>query len=79
MGNALLIHCQCRGFKVRNSTDIGLKANFETKLRRQGMIMNPVDQRPFRDHIHGYFNDWANTFGPTAWGILQNALGRKLN
>jgi TRAP-type C4-dicarboxylate transport system substrate-binding protein len=48
------------------------------KLARRGMIVNRVDPAPFRAHLDAYYAFWANEFGPTAWGILQTSLGRKI-
>jgi TRAP-type transport system periplasmic protein len=48
------------------------------KLTRQGVTINDVDQAPFRARLTAYYQTWANTFGPTAWGLLQSSLGRSL-
>ena len=48
------------------------------KLTRQGITINPVDQAPFRARLDAYYQTWASNFGPTAWSLLQNSLGRKL-
>jgi TRAP-type transport system periplasmic protein len=54
-----------------------LNASLVDKLVRQGIIMNPVDQAPFRALLHSYYEYWANAFGPTAWGLLQTSVGRR--
>ena len=55
-----------------------IKADFTTRLVKLGMIMNPVDQAPFRAHLNGYYRQWAATFGNTAWGQLEAAVGHRL-
>ena len=54
------------------------EASTAAQLRRQGVSFNQVDQTPFRVGLHSYYESWANTFGSTAWGLLQTSLGRKL-
>jgi len=55
-----------------------LAASVADKLQRQGVTINRVDQTPFRARLGSYYTSWANEFGPTAWGLLQNGLARKL-
>ena len=40
--------------------------------------MNQPDQTPFRALLRTYYQNWAATMGPTAWGLLESAVGRKL-
>jgi TRAP-type transport system periplasmic protein len=70
----------------RNAAKYGmlLRADIRTmgtslaaKLGSQGMTVNTVDQTPFRAPLGAYYRSWADTFGPTVWGRLQTALGRK--
>jgi TRAP-type transport system periplasmic protein len=53
-------------------------ASLTDKLTRQGLLFNKVDQAPFRARLGSYYQNWANTFGPTAWGLLESSLGHKL-
>jgi TRAP-type C4-dicarboxylate transport system substrate-binding protein len=71
----------------RNNTKYGLlerkdskaaTATLATVLAGHGMIVNQVDQTPFRANLRPYYESWQSTFGPTAWGMLQSSLGRKL-
>ena len=55
-----------------------LNVSLVDKLTRQGTGIIRVDQAPFRARLGSYYQDWASTFGPTQWGLLENALGRKL-
>ena len=57
---------------------VGLREFVADKLKRQGITINQVDQTPFRALLRPYYEEWANTFGPTEWGLLQTSLGRKL-
>jgi TRAP-type transport system periplasmic protein len=66
-------------FAALESNDVKAgNAAVATQLARQGMIINRVDQTPFRTRLRPYFAEWAGTFGPTAWGLLESSLGRKL-
>jgi len=49
------------------------------KLTRQGLVLNPVDQAPFRALLRPYYESWANAFGPKEWDLLETSLGRKLS
>jgi TRAP-type transport system periplasmic protein len=55
-----------------------LAASTSAKLRSQGMAVNSVEQAPFRARLRPYYDAWAANFGPTVWGLLQNAIGRKI-
>jgi TRAP-type transport system periplasmic protein len=55
-----------------------LNASVVDKMPRAGLVVNRVDPEPFRARLRPYFEFWANEFGSTEWGLLQNALGRKL-
>jgi tripartite ATP-independent transporter DctP family solute receptor len=48
------------------------------KLKRQGVTFNTVDQAPFRAQLRPYYTQYSNTFGSTAWGLLQNSVSQKL-
>lgn len=49
-----------------------------TELSRHGVAVNRVDPTPFQKVMRPYYEAWAAVFGPTAWGLLENSLGRKL-
>ena len=53
-------------------------ASLLDKLSRQGMIINQVDQTPFRARLGAYYQYWTTAFGSNAWGLLENSLGRKI-
>jgi TRAP-type transport system periplasmic protein len=53
-------------------------ASVGDKLKRQGLILNAVDQAPFRAQLHSYYEGIASAFGSTEWALLQSALGRRL-
>ena len=46
------------------------------KLGRQGLTINRTDQASFRARLKPYYETWAQTFGPTAWGLLEESVGR---
>ena len=48
------------------------------KLQRRGLLLNAVDQTPFRARLKSYYDFWATEFGPKAWGVLQDSLGRRI-
>jgi tripartite ATP-independent transporter DctP family solute receptor len=55
-----------------------INASVAEKFTRQGIVINNVDQRPFRARLGGYFQTWAGEFGPTEWGLLETAVKRKI-
>jgi TRAP-type transport system periplasmic protein len=55
-----------------------LNAAVAEKLARRGLAVNKVDPTTFRLRLRPYYASWANTFGPTAWGLLQNAVSGRL-
>jgi tripartite ATP-independent transporter DctP family solute receptor len=48
------------------------------KFARRGLAVNRVDSAAFRARIGSYYAHWAKEFGPTAWGLLESAVGQKL-
>jgi TRAP-type transport system periplasmic protein len=71
----------------RNNTKYGmlergdtksLNASLVSKLATQGLVLNQVNQAPFRAHLGSYFKDWSSTYGPTMWGLLERSLGHKV-
>jgi tripartite ATP-independent transporter DctP family solute receptor len=72
-----LIERNARKYALIEQRDMKLvNASLADKLTRQGLAVNRVDQTPFRALLHAYYQNWANAFGPTAWGFLQTSLGR---
>jgi TRAP-type C4-dicarboxylate transport system substrate-binding protein len=63
---------------LEHADTTALAVSTNAQLARQGIVFNKVDQAPFRAMLRPYFEEWAATFGPTAWGLLQSSLGRKL-
>jgi tripartite ATP-independent transporter DctP family solute receptor len=62
---------------ARRDTKI-YNASVADKLSRQGIVINQVDQTPFRARLKPYYDTWANTFGSTLWNALLSSLGRSL-
>ena len=48
------------------------------RLTKVGMMINPVDRKPFVAELGGYYKAWSEAFGPTEWNLLQQGLGRAL-
>ena len=48
------------------------------KYRRLGLVTNNPNTEPFRQRLGPYYARWAAEFGPTEWGLFEDALGRKL-
>jgi TRAP-type transport system periplasmic protein len=55
-----------------------LNQSMAAKLTSQGLLINAVDQAPFRALLKPYYSSWAGAFGPAQWGLLETALGKKL-
>ena len=53
-------------------------ASLSAELSRQGLKFNAVNPAPFRAQLAPYFKSWQSEFGPTVWGLLENALGRRV-
>ena len=52
-----------------------LNVSLADKLRRRGMELHRVDQRPFRDKLRPFYAKWKGEFGERAWGALERAAG----
>ena len=52
--------------------------SLQPKLQSQGLTFNRPDNAPFRTALRtaGYYSEWKNTFGSTAWGLLEKAVGQ---
>lgn len=46
------------------------------KLHRQGMAVNDTDVTSFREKLGPYYARWKQELGPTAWTLLENAVGK---
>jgi TRAP-type transport system periplasmic protein len=62
----------------RRDTNL-VNGSLADKLSRQGIVLNQVDQAPFRARLRSYFELWASAFGTTEWGLLESSLGRRLS
>lgn len=74
-----LIESNGAAFAVRERKDAAaLNAALADKLARRGIAVNRVDAVPFRRMLGSYYESWASAFGRTAWGFLEDGLGRKV-
>lgn len=48
------------------------------RIAKFGLLLNDVDQAPFRARLKSYFQYWAGEFGSTQWGLLQSSLSHRL-
>ena len=55
-----------------------LAVSLADKLARRGMIVNSANTDSFRAKLTPYYQYWKGQFGPTAWGLLEAGVGRKL-
>ena len=46
------------------------------KLRREGMAVNTADVSGFRPRLTGFYREYRDAFGPTAWGLLEQTSGK---
>jgi tripartite ATP-independent transporter DctP family solute receptor len=53
-----------------------LTAALTDKLRRQGMQEFTCDTNTFRAKLGPYYAKWKDTFGPTAWSVLEKYSGK---
>ncbi len=55
-----------------------LNESLADKLHRRGMIINQVDQTPFRAKLTagGFYARWKETYGATAWSLLEASVGK---
>jgi TRAP-type transport system periplasmic protein len=54
-----------------------LNASLEPKLKERGMIFNVADTESFRKKLAaGFYPRWKGQLGTTAWGLLEDQVGR---
>ncbi len=53
-----------------------LNAALADKLQRQGLAFNTADVASMRARLAPYYAHWKNEFGPTAWALLENEVGK---
>ena len=53
-----------------------LDAALAEKLARQGLTVNRTDPGTFRARLKPYYETWSTGFGPTAWRLLENGVGK---
>jgi tripartite ATP-independent transporter DctP family solute receptor len=59
------------------NTDVALyNASLADKLARRGMILNYADTATFRAKLGPFYAKERDTFGPTAWGLLEASVGK---
>lgn len=46
------------------------------KLRREGMAVNTADVSGFRPRLTGFYKEYHQTFGDTAWNLLEQTSGK---
>ena len=51
-------------------------ASLADKLQRQGLAFNTTDLTGIRARLGPYYATWRSEFGPTAWGLLEDAAGK---
>ena len=70
---------------VRNATKFAhierrdydrLESVLRDKLGREGLAVNIADRATFVAKLGPYYARWKGEFGPTAWGMLENATGK---
>jgi TRAP-type C4-dicarboxylate transport system substrate-binding protein len=52
-------------------------ASLADQLKRRGMNVSPADTGSFRARLQtsGFYSRWKNTFGQTAWDLLEAHAG----
>ena len=55
---------------------IVLNGSLVDKLQRQGLTMNKTEPAGMRARLGAYYTRWKNEFGSTAWGLLEDSVGR---
>lgn len=53
-----------------------LTASLADKLHRQGMQLVQCDIGSFKAKLGGYYANWKDKFGPTAWSLLEKTAGK---
>jgi tripartite ATP-independent transporter DctP family solute receptor len=51
-------------------------AAFADKLVRLGLVFNTADTAGMRAQLKPFYAKWKDTFGPTAWGLLEQTSGK---
>jgi len=48
-----------------------------TLVTKRGLVMNQADVASFRAALStAFYRQWKTEFGPTAWGLLEDAVGK---
>ncbi len=69
----------CAKYGMLERRDVALyTAAIADKFVRRGLAVNAVNPNDFRARLGSYYQQWSKEFGPTAWGLLESAIGRKL-
>jgi tripartite ATP-independent transporter DctP family solute receptor len=55
-----------------------LNGSLADKMARRGLIVNAVDQQPFRALLRPYYEYWSAAFGAAEWKLLESSLGREV-
>jgi TRAP-type transport system periplasmic protein len=64
-------------YAILQRRDMALLAvSLSDKLQRQGMVMNKTDVASFRAKLGPYYARWKEQLGPTAWTLLEDAVGK---
>jgi TRAP-type C4-dicarboxylate transport system substrate-binding protein len=53
-----------------------LNRSLVQKLAERGMIFNEADGHSFRTRLGDFYGRWKREFGPTAWSLLEEQVGR---
>ncbi len=70
-------HINAAGVKER--ADVAeLNANLQKELAGKGLVFNTPDTAAFREQLRkaGFYSEWKNKYGPEAWALLENAVGK---
>ncbi|PTW61373.1 tripartite ATP-independent transporter DctP family solute receptor [Breoghania corrubedonensis] len=75
--NVVAKHLNAAAVKERADVE-ALNASLAETLQEEGMAFNSPEAGPFREKLRSakFYETWQEKFGPTAWGLLEQAVGK---
>jgi TRAP-type transport system periplasmic protein len=72
---AIVVRANAR-YAAKQRRDVALlNDSLADKLRRRGLELHRVEQRPFREKLRPFYAKWKGEFGERAWSALERYAG----
>lgn len=67
-----------RAVRLQRQDQEAANGRLRAELTARGLIVNDVDQAPFRRALSGFYASWKEKLGRKCWGLLEEAAGTSL-